>query len=342
MALSKKKRWIFADLSDHRLAVAVATGSPSDLKVQRAGEINLSGHESHRDLLEPLIGRIDGHAGAFASTSPLGQRIVPYAPDNIQKVRQPGAVPKFFQENTSLDPAQSVWFCLDESTGLPFIPDGPIARRFLFCGVPRANIHASQDRLVAWGLVPLSLELSSLATLSILLPALKSRADETRVLFVDMGKTQTLAMVVSANGVETSRLMPTGISAILPRLMKELGIRDEAAAERMLASRTLDFQDIGESLLQDLIRELNAFSGSFEIETGQTLTHGLTIGFPTHAAWIGQNLSASQNLKEWTMDLDPVFSDLGMEVDDENCNALSPTTWMTLLGLMEGCGSKST
>ncbi len=341
MALTKKKRWIFADQSDHRLALAVASGNPGNLKIERAGEINLSGNENRRDLLEPMLGRFDGHVGVFAAASPARQELVPHIPENFQKLRQPGAVPELFRELTSLDPEKSVWYCLDGQSGMPFLPDGPAARQLLFCGASRDHIRESQQRLVDWGLVPLSLELSALAALSILLPALKSREDEARVLFIGPGKTETLALVVSAVGVETGRLVSTGTASILPRLMKELGIRDEGAAERMLASRTLDFQDIGDSLLEDVTRELNAFTGSFEIETGQTLTHSLTIGFPAHASWINQILSSSQGLKEWTMDLDPVFSSLGAGIDDDNCKALGANTWLTLLGLIEAVSKRS-
>lgn len=341
MVLTKKKRSVFADLSDHRLAVAVASGSPGNLKVERAGEIHLSGNENRRDLIEPLLGKTDGYVGVFAAASPLRQTLAPHLPDNPQKLRQPGAITDLFKEVSSLDPGSSLWYCLDGQSGLPFLPDGSASRRLLFCGAPLGHIQEAQNRMVEWGLVPLSLELSALATLSVLLPALHSREDDTRVLSMHPGKKQTLALIVSADGVESGRLIPTGTASILPRLMKELGIADEGAAERMLASRTLDFQDIGDTLLQDMIRELNAFSGSFEIETGQTLTHSLTSGFPNHASWINQNLSASQGLKEWSMDFDPLFSSLGAEIDDANFKALSTSTWMTLLGLMEGAFLKT-
>ena len=58
---------------------------------------------------------------------------------------------------------------------------------------------------------------------------------------------------------------------MFPVIQAELGLKDEDSARKLFYSNTFDFTEMGPSLLRKLLKELQASTGFYEVQTGQTI-----------------------------------------------------------------------
>src|SRR6185295_8738320 len=163
----------------------------------------------------------------------------------------------------------------------------------LFCGLPSDEIIAMQDKLLEQGIYPERLELGTLASLGGVVNYLKFKQSKTPILLLEIGQDATQSFIVSADGIDISRPIPSGVAAMIPVVQKELGLKDEESAKKLFYSNTFDFTSMGAVLVKKLLKELQSSIGFYEVQTGQSISSVLCTQLPASLSWLGTTMAGS-------------------------------------------------
>jgi hypothetical protein len=139
---------------------------------------------------------------------------------------------------------------------------------------------------------------------------------------------------LNSGQVEVARTIPFGLDSIYPLLQRELGLKDEQSARKLFFSNTFDFAEMGPKLLRRLIKEVQATSGLYEVQKGQTISYIFLGVLPKNLSWITRTISEvlgaeilNPGLHGW---LESLQIELGDDVEVSNLG----NRWMGLFSLM--------
>ena len=109
---------------------------------------------------------------------------------------------------------------------------------FVLRPAPRRTSRRWQEcRLLAGGIYPERIELSSVATLGALADYLAFKKSKTPTLVLEIGGDTTYTYIVTSAGVEAARPILQGLDSMIPVVQKELNLKDEESAKRLFLFR---------------------------------------------------------------------------------------------------------
>ena len=187
-----------------------------------------------------------------------------------------------------LDSEEVMLGIMEASSGrlLEDLAPGGGARDLLVCGARRSEWKSLQEALVGQNIVPQRLELGGLSALAGLRDYLQWKQITSPVLFFEMGKREAHLFILCGGKVVLCRGIAFGYESVLPLIRSELGLKEDEAARHLFFSNTFDFRDIGSVLFSRLLRDLNAASGFYEMQTGHPLHGFVMTGTPAGLDWI--------------------------------------------------------
>ena len=140
---------------------------------------------------------------------------------------------------------------------------------------------------------------------------------------------------IQAKGqLEVTRPVSFGLDSIYPLLQRELGLKDEASARKLFFSNTFDFAEMGPKLMRRMIKELQASTGFYEVQTGQTIDRIILSVLPKNLAWIGQTVSDALGLEIVRPDYEGWLESLNVKVADSVDVTSLGSGWLGLFSLM--------
>ncbi len=107
-----------------------------------------------------------------------------------------------------------------------------------------------------------------------------------------------------------------GFNAVLPIIQNELGLKDEDSARDLFFSNTFDFREIGPKLLSKILKELNASTGFYEVQTGQTIPHMYMTSLPENQNWIPDVIAKEMDIKLLDIDWQGWADSIGVSFGD--------------------------
>ncbi len=173
----------------------------------------------------------------------------------------------------------------------------------LICGLPTADVNAFQDSLLAAGIYPDRVELSSVSSIGALIDYLNFAKIKTPVLILEIEAETTNSFIVTASGVEASRPIQQGLDAMIPVVQKELGLKDEESAKKLFLSNTFDFTGMGSVLIKKLIKELQSSIGFYEVQTGQSIAQVACTVLPSKLSWLETAIAADLGVSALKADI---------------------------------------
>ena len=117
--------------------------------------------------------------------------------------------------------------------------------------------------------------------------------------------------------VDLCRPVNFGFNGVLPVIQKELGLKDEDSAQNLFFSNTFDFREIGPKLLSKVLKELNASTGFYEVQTGQTIPHMYMTSLPENLDWIPEVVAKEMDISLLEIDWDDWASNVGVSYGDD-------------------------
>lgn len=317
--LSKKTKGLFIEVNGFSYHVAAATSLAPPLTLEAVKEFPR--HEPGK-LKEFLEG--DGSSRrtrffhAHCGIVPESRYFRLHTIESMAKAKEADYFTRLLEQQFRINPETSHIRVLNAQNGQGFIPNKPLAtqKELLLCGADAREVNAFQDNLVECGIFPQSLQLGTLSSLAALKNYFKSKAIDHPVLLIEMTQNSANLFILSKDKVDLCRPVNFGFNGVLPVIQKELGLNDEESARNLFFSNTFDFREIGAKLLARLLKELNASTGFYEVQTGQTIPNLYMTSLPENLGWIPEVIAKEMDIEllnieweDWSSRLDITYGD---------------------------------
>ncbi|MEO0796456.1 MAG: hypothetical protein AAFX93_14900 [Verrucomicrobiota bacterium] len=327
---------LFVELTEFSLLVARVSSLEPPITIEGIEEIPLSeGVEGIKATVLALVGNPKiQFAQAVCGIYPATRVIRRATLDNPAKTKDPAYLPEFLKSQFKIDVAAYAMSVLVANGGGEFGVDRSSGKELVFCGAPREDLRTEQERLVSYGLFPSRVEIGSVATVGGVLNYQEMKGEKAPTLILEMGYDDAQVLVCNGNSLDVARPVPYGLRSMYPIVQKELGLKDEESAQKLFGSSTFDFAEMGPTLLKKLLKELQASTGFYEVQTGQTIGNIFLGLAPDNLGWIATTLSKTLGVHVLKPDYDSWFEHQGIKVaDGVDLSNLGPR-WFGLFSLM--------
>ena len=333
-----KVKGLFLDVSDFSVLAARTSGFKLPLVVEEISEYVLSGGDRVDEIRGFLEGVVNFQGGNYfvsrCGVYPDGRFVHYHEVESVSKAKKLDFLAQTLDEKFKVDSAQSNVAILDARDGSDFEPETSLTKDLIFCGAPNEAFQHEQDRLLQFGVYPERLELSTCATLGGVSDYAEFKEINSPILCLELTLKTTNVFILNRGKVEVSHIAAMGLESIYPLLQRELGLRDETSARKLFLSNTFDFAEIGPKLLRRLTKELQATTGFYEVQTGQTIEHLFLSVLPGNLSWVEKTVADALALDVLKPSYEPWLESLDIKVGDGVEVSNMSGRWMGLFSLM--------
>lgn len=333
MFLSKKSKGYCVDFGEQSTMVVRLSQFESPLIVEGMQEFPVADPGQLSSWASGAEGRgPTGYVHSYCGIYPQ-RRVVRRQTLDLKRARDPGYFNEIYSQQFRVEADKYTILALNSESGSEYDPKAN-QKEVLFCGMPSEEIISTQSSLLEQGIYPERLELGTVATLGGLVSYLKWKQSRTPILFLEMGAESTHSFILSADGVDISRPIPSGTSGMIPVIQKELGLKDEESAKKLFYSNTFDFTSMGGTLIKKLLKELQSSIGFYEVQTGQSIGHVFCTQLPRTLDWIGTAIASSLGVTAFSMELAPWLDSIGIKIADGASPASLDEKWLGVFALV--------
>lgn len=336
--LKPKTKGLFVDISEYSVLVARTTGFKLPMVIEEVKELPLAGGQTVEEIRDFLATIVDLKGAPFyvarCGVYPEERFLRFFEADSPSKAKDLSYLAAVLKDELKIDPELNHVSILNADDGADFDGESVSTKHLIYCGGPKAAFASEQDKVLSYGLYPERLELSSVTTLGGFSDYTKFNDIEGPVLCLELTSKSAIVSILQNGRVEVARPMPRALDSIYPLLKAEMGLKDEQLAQRLFLSNTFDFEAMGAKLLRRITRELQASTGFYEVQTGQTIDRAFVSVLPKNLSWIGRVLADSLGLELLRPDYEAWLASLGVSVSDDVELANLDSRWMGLFSLM--------
>ncbi len=262
------------------------------------------------------------------------RRVVRKITLETKRLKEPEYLNEVTAQQLRIDPEQYSLAILNPLQGVDYDLSKATQKDAIICGLPIADINLSQDNLLASGVYPESMELSSVASVGAMIDYLNFSKIKTPVLMLEIEAEITNSFIVTSAGLEASRPIPQGLEAMIPVMKKELGLKDEASARKLFLSNTFDFTGMGSVLIKKLIKELQSSIGFYEVQTGQSIAQVACTLLPSKLGWLENAIAADLGVAVLKADIPAWLQSKQITLADSVPSGAQDIRRLGLFGLM--------
>lgn len=336
--LKSKTKGLFLDISEYSVLAARTSGYKLPFVVEELKELPLDSHVTADDLRAFFEELVDFQGAAYfvsrCGVYPQQRMVRFYEVESASKAKDLGFLVDVMQEEFGLDPNLYNVSLLSAYDGSDFDGQKVATKQLVYCGAPTEEFEKEQQRLLAAGIYPSRLELSTVTTLGGLCDYARFAQIKGPVLCLELASEVAMLSIQSAGHVEVARPIPFGLDSIYPLLQRELGLKDEQSARKLFFSNTFDFAEMGSKLLRRITKEVQAAAGFYEVQTGQAIEAIFLPILPKNLAWIGKSLSDSLGLEVLRPDFEAWMESLDVKMDRGVDVSMLNARWLSLFALM--------
>ena len=314
MFLAKKSKGFCVEIGEYSTLLARLSQLEAPYIVEELNEFPSADVGALTEWVKGTEGKgSSGYAHATCGIYPA-KRIVRRHTLDPKKVKEPAYFNEIYTQQFRIDSEKYTIKALNPDDGSEYDMVKATQKEALFCGLPSEEIITVQDKLLEHGVYPERLELGTLAMMGGLVNYLKFKQSKSPVLLLEIGEDATQSFIISADGVDISRPIPSGIAAMIPVVQKELGLKDEESAKKLFYSNTFDFTSMGGALVKKLLKELQSSIGFYEVQTGQSIGNVLCTQLPSSLGWLGTTMAGALGVPPLKMDMVPWLESLDIKL----------------------------
>jgi hypothetical protein len=334
MLFAKKSKGFCVELGEHATLMARLSQPEAPFVVEELKEIPSNDNESIVSWVKGADGK--GSTGYIHATCGVypPKRILRRHTLDVKRVKDPTYFGEIYNQQFRIEADKYTIKALNTDDGSEYDQLKATQKEVLFCGLPSEDIVSIQDKMLEQGIYPERLELGSLATLGGLVNYLKFKQTKTPVLLLEIGQENTQSYILSADGVDISRPIPSGIAAMIPVVQKELGLKDEESAKKLFYSNTFDFTSMGGVLVKKLLKELQSSIGFYEVQTGQSIGNVLCTQLPASLSWLGATMAGALGVAPLKIELSPWLESMNIKLAEGVSLGLPEERWLGLFSLL--------
>ncbi len=335
MSASKHSAF-FVEHSDVSFLMARTSGYGHPMTVEEIKEAPAGDNEEIQKLIESN-GKSSGSSGytrARCGVYPRGRVLGKIIMDEPRKARDPRYLEDRVKAEFNIDPNAYTLAVLNPRTGAPADVGSLMEKEFFIGGGPTSELGDAQQELLDYGVFPDRLEIGSIATIGALVDYHRFAAVEYPTLVLEIGQKETRVIVINGGAVDSVRVIPHGLHSMIAVVQRDLGLKDEAAAQRLFYSDSFDFKEMGPRLVDRLLRELQSNIGFYEVQTGLSIGQVFCARTPLQLSWLNKTFAKTLNVDPFVITYPEWLEHngilLGSELNTENI----PSHWLGLFGLM--------
>jgi len=334
MLFSSKTKGYCIEFGEQSISLARMSQFESPLVVEEVKEFAVSDTEALKEYLKTATGKgptsfVHAKCGVYPS-----KRVVRRHTLDLKRIKEPAYFNEIYTQQFRIDAEKYTMMVQNSTDGSEYDDTKGNQKEVVFCGMPSEEIDSTQDSLLAMGIYPERLELGSVATLGALVNYLKFKQSKTPLLLLEFGTDTTQSYILSAEGVEISRPIQSGISAMIPVVQKELGLRDEESARKLFYSNTFDFTSMGVALTKKLLKELQSSIGFYEVQTGQSIGGVHCAQLPPSLSWLSSTMTGALGVGKFNIEFLPWLESAGIRFAEGACPSSLNERWLGLFALI--------
>jgi len=256
--------------------------------------------------------------------------------ESFAKAKDPNYFTQLISEQFRIDSEKNVTRVVNAVDGSVFTLDKSILnqKEIVICGGKRDEFALEQEKIVGAGLYPETLELGTAATVGGLIHYLKFKGIEQPTLMLEITPSSAYLFIVSKNQIDICRPIPYGLDTMFPLIQEELGLKDLESAKKLFFSNTFDFTEMGSTLLRKMLKELQASTGFYEVQTGMTIGQIFVTQLPPNLSWITTVLAKNIGVKILEIDYTNWLGSMKIKAGDLVQLEGLDSRWVGLLSLM--------
>ncbi len=336
--LKPKSKGLFVDISEFSILAARTSGYKLPMVVEEIAEFPLKPNQDPAEVKAFFEQLVDFRGGAYyvsrCGVYPQGRFVRYYEAESASKVKDAKFLANILQSEFNIDVESNSVSILDARNGSDFDLERGLTKRLVFCGAPKEAFQKEQDRLLEYGLYPERLELSSISTLGGVSDYARFNDFSAPILCFELTSHSANVCILNKGQVDVARPVPFGLDSIYPLLQRELGLKDEASAKKLFYSNTFDFAEMGPKLLRRMTKELQASTGFYEVQTGQTIERVFISVLPKNLSWVSKTVSDSLGLEIVQPNIEAWLDSLNIKLA-EGVEVLNlGSRWLGLFSLM--------
>lgn len=335
MLFSGKTNGYFVEINEYSTLVARTSSQTAPLTIEKVEEVAGSALANVGTVFNQVAGppRAGAYRNAVCGIAP-DRRFLRRASPEAKRAKEANYLEELLTTQFRAEPDKMMLTILSASDGSDIDPGSVGGKEVLFCGGYTEDFSTAQKTLLEAGIFPDRLELTSVASLGGMRSLLSMQDNKSPTLVLEIGRETTHCYIVNAGGVDLARPIPYGINSMIPIAQKELGLRDEEAAAKLLFSNTFDFTGMGPNLVKRLLKELQSSIGFFEVQTGQSIGYLHCSVLPPSFTWLSGTLASALGVAALNLDLRQWAESQGLSFAQGLCGDGVPSSWFGLLCLM--------
>jgi len=334
MLFAKKSKGFCVEIGEHTTLLARLSSPDAPFVVEELKEFPSGDQNAILEWTKTAQGKGgSGYVHATCGVYPP-KRVVRRHTMDLKRIKDPAYFGEVYSQQFRIEADKYTMRVLQPGDGSEYDQAKGTQKEALFCGLPTEDVIAIQDKLLEQGIYPERLELGTLATLGGVVSYLQFKQVKAPVLLLEIGGEMTHSFIVSADGVDISRPIPSGISAMIPVVQKELGLKDEESAKKLFYSNTFDFTSMGGTLVKKLLKELQSSIGFYEVQTGQSIGSLFCTQLPSSLAWLGTTMGGALGVPLIKVELAPWIESLNIKLAPEVTLAQPEEKWFSLFSLL--------
>lgn len=333
--LASKSKGLFVDYSEYALLLARTNGTKAPIFIEELVERPLGGAEETASFIKEFAQLKGGNfVQARCSIYPESRFVRRFALDLVAKNKNPN----YFSENLSnqfrLDPEKNMISVQTAAAGAEFDLEKGIEKELMYVGAPTEEIRKLQQDLLGFSVYPLSLEMGSIASIGALMRYSRMKGLRAPTLLLEITGDNSNVFIFREEILDVSRPITFGLNSMYPIIQQELGLKDEVSAKKIFYSNTFDFTEMGPKLLRRMLKELQASTGFYEVQTGQTIGQIVLNLLPRNLGWIGQVLGRALGVDVVEFDFPAWAKSMQITAADQVDLGGLDNRWIGLFGLM--------
>lgn len=333
MFSAKKSKSFAVEIGEQTTFLARLAHVDEGTLVEELKEIPTSDTAALTDWVKNSEGKGTKFAHAICGIYP-NKRIVRRQALDLKRVKEPTYFNEIYTQQFRIEPDKYALKILNHSDGSLFDTIKASHKEVIFCGLPFDDANETQDRLLSYGIYPERLELSTLATLGGMVNYLTFKQSKSPLLILEMGNEVTQSYIVSADGVDISRTISSGIASMIPVVQKELGLKDQDSAMKLFYSNTFDFTSMGGTLVKKLLKELQSSIGFYEVQTGQSISQVFCTQLPANLSWLSTTMAGALSVPQLKIEMMPWLDSLHIKLGEGVSPNPPDERWVGLFSLI--------
>lgn len=334
--LSTKTKGLFVDFSEYAMLLARTTHYKHPIHIEELAERPLT--EDPEETAEFVREFAQLKGGSFIQSKcavyPSQRFIRRFTLDPAQKAKNPNYFMDTLNSQFRVDPQKNGVTILNAATGAEFDLEKGTDKELMFVGAPVEELKQAQQQLLQRAVYPASLEIGTVSTLGGLMHYSKTKGLNAPTLVLEITADSSNVFIFRDDMLDVSRPISFGLNSMYPIIQQELGLKDESSAKKIFYSNTFDFTEMGPKLLRKMLKELQASTGFYEVQTGQTIGQIFLSLLPKNLQWVGQVLARSLGVDVVELDFPAWVKAQGITMADEVDVASLENRWIGLFGLM--------